>query len=285
MLKKLLKYDFKAVGRLWWIMAVVVLCMSLAGSFVLRFVIENIDNENMSFLCLIGILFLIACFFCIIGSVIVTYILVFWRFYHHLFSDEGYLTFTLPVTRRDILLSKTLNSTIWISLHFVLLAVCAGFFALISPPVAEGDVIFNFVVFETLGDLFSIIAPEMGGWLALFIFEVILILVVTAFFTTCLIQFCITVGAMIAKKLKLLAAIGVYYLVNTILSVITQFCGTLGTIFIGAGLGSMLVNATLHQGCGIVALAMLIFTVMIATFTATIHFITQGMLERKLNLA
>ena len=89
----------------------------------------------------------------------------------------------------------------------------------------------------------------------------------------------------VLEILKLLAAIGVYYLVNTILSVITQFCGTLGTIFIGAGLGSMLVNATLHQGCGIVALAMLIFTVMIATFTATIHFITQGMLERKLNLA
>lgn len=285
MLKKLLKYDFKAVGRLWWIMAVVVLCMSFAGSFVLRFVIENIDNENMAFLCLIGILFLIACILCIVGSVIVTYILVFWRYYHHLFSDEGYLTFTLPVKRRDILLSKTLNSTIWISLHFVLLAVCVGFFMLISPPAGEGDVIFNFVVFDSFGELFSLITPEIGGWVALFIFEAILILVASAFFTTCLIQFCITIGAMIAKKLKLLAAIGVYYLVNTVLSGVTQICGTLGTLFIGAGLDVLLSDATVHQGCGVIALALLIFTVMMATFTATIHFITQGMLERKLNLA
>ncbi len=285
MLKKLLKYDFKAVGRLWWIMAVVVLCMSFVGSFVLRFVIDNIDIESMAFLCLIGILFLIVCIFCIVGSVIITYVLVFWRFYHHLFSDEGYLTFTLPVKRRDILLSKTLNSVIWISLHTVLLVVCVGFFLLISPPAGEGDVIFNFVVFDTFGELFSLITPEIGGWLALFVIEAILILVSTAFFTTCLIQFCITVGAMIAKKLKLLAAIGVYYLVNTVLSGVTQICGTLGTIFIAAGLEVLLSGATVNQCCGVVALALLIFTVMMVTFTATIHFITQGMLERRLNLA
>ena len=52
-----------------------------------------------------AMLLVIACVMAIIASAVVTELLVFVRFYKNFFTDEGYLTFTLPVSRKDLLLS------------------------------------------------------------------------------------------------------------------------------------------------------------------------------------
>ena len=52
-----------------------------------------------------------------------------------------------------------------------------------------------------------------------------MILTAVLVFSTSLVHFCITVGAVVAKKAKLLAAIGIYYLVNMGLSFVFQFLG------------------------------------------------------------
>lgn len=284
MLKKLLKYDIKAVGRIWWILATVVVGMSLAGSVVLRFIIETEDNESMALFWILGLLFLVACFICIIGSIIVTYVLVFWRYYQHLFTDEGYLTFTLPVKRRDILLSKTINSVLWITLHTILLVVCAGIFMLIAPPAPEG-MLFDTFIFDGIGGFFSIIMPQIGWWSIALVLDIILLTIASAFFTTCLIQLCITIGAIVAKKAKVVAAIGIYYLANMIISTVVQIGGIIGTLLLESGIDIVMANATANQWFGVVSLALLIVAVMITTFTATIYFATQGILARKLNLS
>ena len=58
MLKKVLKYDLSSVGRIWWIIAVSVLAMTLFSSLVMRMVTEQILTEH-PFLMIIAILLFI----------------------------------------------------------------------------------------------------------------------------------------------------------------------------------------------------------------------------------
>ena len=43
-MKKLLKYDLKAIARIWWMMAIGVSVLSFVGAIAFRFFLENIEN-------------------------------------------------------------------------------------------------------------------------------------------------------------------------------------------------------------------------------------------------
>ena len=289
MLRKLMKYDMKPVARVWWILAVAVFALSVVGSFVLRFLITNGDNIDksllMTLLYVIGVLFMVLCFVGIIGSFVVTCILVYARFYKNFFTDEGYLTFTLPVTRKDLLLSKTLNAFIWLSANGVLLILCMLVFFLIAPPAEVGGGIINTVVFETIGFVLSGLWEIVGGWLIAYVILGILVLCASTLFSINLIHFCITVASVTAKKLKLLLAIGIYYAANTIISIVSQFFGTFGLIIMGEGFGLLLSTATAGEICAVIMLVLMIVLAFLSAFAAAMYFITRGSLERKLNLA
>lgn len=284
MLKKLIKHDFKAVGRIWWIIATVVLIMSVIGAYMLTYVSENAESDTFSLLDVVSLLFIIACILGIVGSIIATVYLVFNRYYKNLFTDEGYLTFTLPVSRRDILLSKTINTFIWIILQGILTVLCIGIFALFGMSAAEGVFEFDFSLFSDLLSFF-VNEAELGLWLPVLIVEGILLAIVNVFFYICLIQISITFGAVMVNRAKVLAGIGIYYAINTVVSWITQLCMTVATLLFDMETGVVLAGAGIDQWCGVVALAILIYTVMMAAFTAVIFFVTQGILERKLNIA
>lgn len=289
MLRKLMKYDMKPVVRVWWILAVAVFGLSVVGAFVMRFIISNAeyagDSLLMTLLYVVGVLFLVLCFVGIIGSFVVTAILVYARYYKNFFTDEGYLTFTLPVSRKDLLLSKTLNAFIWLSANGVLLILCALVFFLIAPPATIETGIINPVVFETIGIILSGLWKLVGGWLIAYIILGILILCAMTLFSINLIHFCITVASVTAKKLKLLLAIGVYYAANTIISIASQVFGTFGIIIMGEGFSILLQDATKGKACLVIMLIMMLVLAFVSAFAAVMYFITRGSLERKLNLA
>ena len=113
MLKKCLKYDLRAVGRIWWILAA-----SMAGAFIvaslsLRVLVQStLDPDPSSVLLTLSIfggLISILCVFAIFAAMTVSIILVYWRTYTHFYTDEGYLTFSLPVKRSTLYLSKVLT--------------------------------------------------------------------------------------------------------------------------------------------------------------------------------
>ena len=107
MLKKLLKYDLKSVFKYWWIAAIASLGLSAAGGFCISVMMAEKDVPA-----LIAVLIVLTLLFSIIGIVafsILSYILLYVRFYKNFFTDEGYLTFTLPVKRSQLLNSKLIT--------------------------------------------------------------------------------------------------------------------------------------------------------------------------------
>ena len=289
MFKKCLKYDLRAVWKVWWILAVSVTGLCIVGSLGLRFFIQNVSmgEEPVSTPIMIGSIFamllFIASIIALIAFVVVTFILVYYRYYKNLFTDEGYLTFTLPVRRQTLYLSKTLNALIWEVASVVVVVLNVLFALLVVPPSADG--LINPVAYRGLSEFLQELWEVAGTWTLVFGLEVLILLLLYGLFFCGLVQMCVTIGSVVAKKHKLLAAVGIYYLVNMVLSFITQFVSLFGMAGLVESMVYLMENHSFHVCMGIISLALLLGCVMLAVVAMILHFITLGQLERKLNLA
>lgn len=116
MLRKLIKYDLKSLNRF---LIIIHAFLVLAALFTRLFFTERIslasllesetDSPQQMSVALMIILYalVVTCVSFATGLIITV------RFYKSMFSDEGYLTQTLPVTRGQHLLAKTISGSIW----------------------------------------------------------------------------------------------------------------------------------------------------------------------------
>lgn len=112
MLRKLLKYEFKATGlRFLSSFAVYIV---VVGALLL---FSNIAGSSWQALAL----FLIS--LCIFGLFIVLFLTLFQRYNANLYGSEGYLMFTLPVKGRMLLLSKLISAFVWVILYGIVSAL------------------------------------------------------------------------------------------------------------------------------------------------------------------
>ena len=126
MLKKLLKYEFKATARTYGGMYLALLAASvLFGGSVRRWNGTNSDTYST----LVGLLSLVYTAV-IIGTVVVTIMTIVQRFYRNLLGREGYLMHTLPVTPAQLILSKLISSMVWLLCSILVIALSLGVFFL-----------------------------------------------------------------------------------------------------------------------------------------------------------
>ena len=104
---RLMKYDLRAALRLFVPLWSGILLLALINGFTVK--LEFTDNRLLDFLTvLLIVLYVLAIF----GIMLMTVIYVIQRFYQSMMRDEGYLTFTLPVSIDSILWSKALTALI-----------------------------------------------------------------------------------------------------------------------------------------------------------------------------
>lgn len=276
MLRKLLKFDMNAVWRIWIWIAVAAPLAALLGGFCLRFLTHTAESDaNLLLLRILTVFGVIISFFTIGALLIVTLILVYWRFYKNFFSDEGYLTFTLPVSRAKHLLSKTLNACIWLTASACVILLCIAEISLIVSPAT----LKAFCV--GIGELYA----DMGAWGVLYTSELLVLIAAYLWVSVGLVQLCITIGSIIAKKHKILAAIGIYYLVNTVLGFVVEVIMILGIFSAGGAIDDVMARVSTAEAPALIALVLLIAAVILSTVAYLIHIITLDKLERRLNLA
>ena len=205
MLKKLLKYDFLPVYRYWWIAAVSVILLSVFSGIGLSAQLSGRMHSSMiDMLSVLGTMLMVLAYgaFAVFSA-----ILVYGRFYKNFFTDEGYLTFTLPVKHSVLLNSKIILSMVTtIATGFVIFLSLGLFFSIglfstefgadLSGIFSEGTLIFN----ETA-----------AAYILIFILEFILFALLSTLLSCLCIFVCITIAGILVKKAKILAAIGIYY--------------------------------------------------------------------------
>ncbi len=121
MLKKLIKYEWKAVWKVLLIINAFTVITTIIGMLLLRTLEGNISEVSRSSAILLFALYYIT----IIGVSLAMTIYVGIRFYHNFYTDEGYLMHTLPVTKRQLVLSKLLVHSVceWITQLLVMISL------------------------------------------------------------------------------------------------------------------------------------------------------------------
>ncbi|MBR3968330.1 MAG: hypothetical protein IKJ93_01945 [Clostridia bacterium] len=268
MLKKLLKYDLKSMMKYWWIAALASFVATLIGGGC-NLIINSPQYDLPVY---IAIFLRFSVFLAIIAMValpLISHILIYVRFYKNFFTDEGYLTFTLPVKRSQLLNSKLISATIASAVSTLALLVEVLIFTAISTINLPYEEI-------TIDKTYKFDIFDVGFILEIFVFF-ILVTIVSVLFTFC----CITVASVIAKKAKLITAIGIYYGTSTIMSGVLEFAYLFGGIALIEKLISLqktMVKPTIF----IVVLCIIVF---LAIVSLLLYLLEYFMLDRKLNLS
>lgn len=113
MLKKLLKYDCKALGRMHIPLYGVLIALAvfvrammwLGGKYP---ALNSIQGLSIFTFCIL-----------IAGSILGTFVMAAMYFYQNLVKDEGYLTHTLPVKTSSLIASKTISAFLFTTVTFI----------------------------------------------------------------------------------------------------------------------------------------------------------------------
>ena len=274
MLKKLLKHDFKALFKYWWIVAVVTAGLSaLSGKCIT--IIES-EKELPAVLDASAGIALMLTYIGIIVFTVFSTVMIFVRYYKNLFTDEGYLTFTLPVKRSDILNSKLISAAV---LEFATFLVI-GLDVLLMLFVAYYKEILKKEFFVGLKQAAATIWKELGGYIFVYLLEGILIMIALSVLALLLLFICVTIGSIITKKAKVVASIGIYYAANSAFSFVTTLLVIFGTVALETKFEN-LPEGNVKLIVALIALCVLLFITLIG---GIFYIINYYLLDRKLNL-
>ncbi len=266
MFNKVFKYDFKYVFRFWWIYAVSTLGVSVLSGLLLRYIIGFFNSPNpteiggvIGALCILGFM---ATVFSIALLPAAASIGCAVRYYKNFFSDEGYLTFTLPVSRTTLLNSKIVNDIAFSVISLLILLIDALIIIFIGcPPLYLEDAI------SALNHI------HLSAEQSISIVLAVLAMAASLLMGICVLFLSITIGSVISKNHKVLAGIGVYYGITAILSGIQQ-------------LFSLLPNLAYIASPTPSAIVYLLFAIFLyLAFGLGAYFVNLYCLKNKLNLS
>ncbi len=258
MLGKLIKYEFKATGRVFLPLFGALLIVAIVSRLfmTLRFQTPMIIGIVLSVIMIVAIF-------------VITLIITLQRFYRNLLTNEGYLMFTLPVNTDSLIWSKLIVASIWNILSLVIVGIAISIMAISEFSLSDALQAFRELLITTgIG----------GGALAAFIVEFI-ILMVTALLSGILMFYACMSVSLLTNKHRVLFAFAAYLVFSTIGQIIT---GIAAAVISQTNLPDIVMNyweliTQIHAGQ--------LFTIAINIVTGVIFYIlSRYMLKNKLNL-
>lgn len=285
MLGRLFKYDMKSTSSILAPVSALALLVAMLATVSLKVLVKLGDNPKAAALNVTMTTIFVLSILSIIVYAVVCWVVQLYRFYKGLYTDEGYLTFTLPVKCWQILLSKLLCAVLWMIISFAVIALCAAVIILFG----SGDGVVNLDWVPSLQDALNALKSLKVSYIRMIITAVLSLLISTVcgfsvFFLS------ITVGAIISKKHKVLAGIGTYYGINLILSTINSLL----SVLVGGSTANKVVedNPALDTASGAFGIlfsaideANILGLIVNTTVAVLAFFICNYLMKNKLNLA
>ncbi len=220
MLGKLLKHEWKSIWKIPTLLIVILLVVTAAVGVSFNFPIWESDMEGLELL--VVMLFMLF-YALLVGASIGVMLYLAVHFYKSMYTDEGYLTHTLPVTPRQLLVSKILPATAWVYLSgFAVLLAVMVFTGMLMVEVKPTD--------TTLLEFINSLREEiklayMDLWhdgMSSFLISLLVMAIVSGFSSVMMIVASITIGQMVSKH-KILGSIGAYFGINMVVNIISTF--------------------------------------------------------------
>lgn len=122
MLRKLMKHEFRATGRIMLPLYLILLVTAFGANLTTR----GLLSTEYRVLDVLGGLLVVAFAAAIVGVCVMSMVLMVQRFYKNLLQDEGYVMLTLPVSIHQQVWSKLIVSAVWFiaTMAAVILASC-----------------------------------------------------------------------------------------------------------------------------------------------------------------
>lgn len=269
MVKKLIKYEFFA-----YLQTLLPMQLIMIGIAVLCRFIQLFESDDISYN-IVFVSSVVAVVISVLVSFVMTMVYGITRFYKNLFTSEGYLSFTLPVTPSQHIVSKLLMLIIatFITLFSVLVTVAIA---------TAGDVFVELV--KVVNYLLNSLCEEFGVVNIIFIaIEIFLIFVIGLISQYLLCYGCISIGQL-ANKNRVLAAFGVYFgyylftqLIGTIFVVITTALVNNFDFYIVTDFVNTYPKTSMH-------LFLTFFIVFYAVLSFVYYLVTKKVITNRLNL-
>lgn len=225
MLGKLLKHEWKSVSKVLAVLNLVLILMTVIGCCVLN---TNIFN-NVEAIPLAVVLII---FYALSLSTlaIVTFIYLYIRFYKNLFTAEGYLMHTLPVSPTQLFHSKLIVGYFWGTLNSILiilsvtaLAFVTGYHFVDTHDTQSVNQVLEdsgMIAFATTDADWTAVFQEIFHYTPMQFFLMFLLLILVSSFVTILIGYISILLGQLVEKYKLAAAIGFYVVIYVIEQII-----------------------------------------------------------------
>ena len=210
MLRKLIRYDFSSTWKRNTLLLVLSTVAAVIGAMAIAVLIQF---DDILFVALVPVAFVSLMFalmapFCIILVVAIHY-------HKKFFSDEAYLTFTLPATPGQHLTSKLITGWVWTSISGVVVFVNMLIIIIV--------IAISTMPFMDMGADPEVYEPlVIEAWHIIGLLGWILYIFIASIAEIALLYLSLTLSGNIATKHKVLVGIGVYMLVNTAASTVTS---------------------------------------------------------------
>lgn len=257
MLSKLLKYEFKATGRV---------IVPLFGALLLLSVISRLFiSLRFEAPMVIGIALTVIM---IISIFVITFIITLQRFYKNLLTNEGYLMFTLPVSADQLIWSKLIVAFVWNLVSILVVGIAIAI-------MAVTEFRFSDIIREIIQFLQE--AQIAGVQLGVYIVEFILASVASLLSSILFFYGCMSCSLLFNKNRVLFSFVAflVFYTVGQILSAIVV------SIVMTTGLPEFFSQMHPYAVIHTAQLGVLALNVLVGAF---FYFLSRYMLKNKLNL-
>lgn len=289
MLGKLMKHDFRALSRTLFPLQIGILAGGLVATLLTVLTIRLNDaswvSANGSSLIKALIMAASATVSVLIGiavmaSMFVTLILICYHFYHSFLADEGYLTFTLPVSTGDLLWSKLFTGMFWLLINAAVVCVTLLIFGVFGTTTST---LINREVLNAIHVFFTEILPGMSKYVSVLLVTVEAIVVGLLALAAQLLQiyFAILVGGQVAKKHRILAAIGMYLLINLGVGMISSIF--MSVVTFGEGVTTLVLNTAQEVGTFMTTIFGW-YGVLFAGLSVLFFLVSRSILKKNLNL-
>ena len=238
MFSKLLKYEWKQnVGLLGWL-SVGALGAGVLGALVMKAIVfmgERMAEEDLVTLGITGLSSALGFIFLALGAYLfAVQFITLYRFYKNKFTDEGYLTFTLPVSTKQIFLSSFLNIMAWLVISIVVVAASVAMIIFIG---ASGFLKEYRVELQYLyQNIFGVLQEELSNEPGYGFYQVLngITMCISPIYSVIVLMSSITIGSVLAKKHKILATIGIYYCINAAVGIVESVLAMVPIVFMFA---------------------------------------------------
>ena len=269
MFTKLLKHEWRATRGMLGTLCLVCLGASLLGGGTMRYLmIASSQDAQQNVIVVLNVLAMVAAMIAVAVVGVAALFLYIGRFYKSRFTDEGYLTFTLPVNTHQNLLASMVNTAIGMVIIFFVICAALGVWLMIGLP-GMGE--FLGEVWEKFPELWAGLKHAWSTIPWKYVWMFLLNIVTGSVCELVTLMLSVTIGSIIAKKHKILAAVGVYYGINVLISMTCS--ATLAAQAFSSSEGAQMVFRVFTSSA-----------VMTAGVAIAGYFLMYALVDRKLNL-